>query len=176
MFELKTTALFIVTAIAEIVGCYLPYLCLKKDAHVWALAPAAASLALFAWLLTLHPMAAGSAYSAYGGGYVTVAIVWLWVVAAVRPTLWDWLVHVIHEHFYCNRRYAASTSVAVCFARPAGRLAPWPFDVLHEYASGPPGSACPSRLASWRFRPSTVLGTLSLSNGPRTVMNNVGKA
>jgi drug/metabolite transporter superfamily protein YnfA len=26
MFELKTTGLFIATAIAEIVGCYLPYL------------------------------------------------------------------------------------------------------------------------------------------------------
>ena len=91
VFELKTTALFIVTAIAELVGCYLPYLWLKKGVSVWVLAPAAASLALFAWLLTLHPMAAGRVYAAYGGVYVTVAIVWLWVVDAVRPTLWDWL-------------------------------------------------------------------------------------
>jgi small multidrug resistance family-3 protein len=47
MFELKTTGLFIVTAISEIVGCYLPYLWLKKGAPVWVLGPAAASLALF---------------------------------------------------------------------------------------------------------------------------------
>jgi small multidrug resistance family-3 protein len=67
MLELKTVALFVVTAIAEIVGCYLPYLWLKKDAPVWLLIPAAASLAAFVWLLTLHPLAAGRVYAAYGG-------------------------------------------------------------------------------------------------------------
>lgn len=91
MFELKTTILYIVTAIAEIVGCYLPYLWLKDRAPVWVLLPAAASLALFVWLLTLHPTDAGRVYAAYGGVYVAVAIVWLWVVDAVRPTQWDWL-------------------------------------------------------------------------------------
>ena len=91
MYELKTTGLFIATAIAEIVGCYLPYLWLKKGAPIWVLLPAAASLALFVWLLTLHPSAAGRVYAAYGGVYVAVAIVWLWVVDAVRPTPWDWL-------------------------------------------------------------------------------------
>ena len=59
MFELKTLALFIVTALAEIVGCYLPYLWLNKGAPVWVLVPAALSLALFVWLLTLHPAASG---------------------------------------------------------------------------------------------------------------------
>ena len=91
MYELKTTGLFIVTAIAEIVGCYLPYLWLKKGAPIWVLVPAAVSLALFVWLLTLHPTAAGRVYAAYGGVYVAVAIVWLWVIDAVRPTPWDWL-------------------------------------------------------------------------------------
>jgi len=91
MLELKTTALFIATAIAEIVGCYLPYLWLKKGAPAWVLLPAVGSLALFVWLLTLHPTAAGRVYAAYGGVYISVAIVWLWVVDAVRPTPWDWL-------------------------------------------------------------------------------------
>ena len=91
MFELKTTVLYIVTAIAEIVGCYLPYLWLNDRAPVWVLLPAAASLALFVWLLTLHPTDAGRVYAAYGGVYVAVAIVWLWVIDAVRPTPWDWL-------------------------------------------------------------------------------------
>ncbi len=91
MFELKTTVLFIATAVAEIVGCYLPYLWLKRDGPIWLLVPAAASLALFVWLLTLHPTAAGRVYAAYGGVYVSVAIVWLWVIDAVRPTAWDWL-------------------------------------------------------------------------------------
>jgi len=86
---IKTFALFTATAVAEIVGCYLPYLWLKKDGSIWLLVPAAISLALFAWLLTLHPTAAGRVYAAYGGVYVFVAILWLWVVDAIRPTMWD---------------------------------------------------------------------------------------
>ncbi|NPU92072.1 MAG: YnfA family protein [Gammaproteobacteria bacterium] len=66
MVELKTLMLFLVTAVAEIVGCYLPYLWLKQDRSPWLLVPAAASLELFAWLLSLHPTAAGRVYAAYG--------------------------------------------------------------------------------------------------------------
>ncbi len=89
MFELKTAALFIATALAEIVGCYLPYLWLNKGAPAWVLAPPAASLALFVWLLTLHPRAAGRVYAPYGGVYVAVAIFWLWAIDGIRPTVWD---------------------------------------------------------------------------------------
>lgn len=89
MFLAKTLGLFIMTALAEIAGCYLPYLWLKKDASAWLLVPAAACLALFAWLLSLHPTAAGRVYAAYGGVYVGVAMLWLWLINAVRPTLWD---------------------------------------------------------------------------------------
>lgn len=89
MMILKTFALFIVTAVAEIVGCYLPYLWLKKNGSVWLLVPAALSLAAFAWLLSLHPTAAGRVYAAYGGVYIGVAILWLWIVDGIRPTSWD---------------------------------------------------------------------------------------
>ena len=74
---LNTLGLFALTALAEIIGCYLPYLWLKQGKSIWLLVPAAASLALFAWLLTLHPTAAGRAYAAYGGVYVAMAIIWL---------------------------------------------------------------------------------------------------
>jgi small multidrug resistance family-3 protein len=86
---LKILGLFSVTAVAEIVGCYLPYLWLKHDKSPWLILPAAASLALFVWLLSLHPHAAGRVYAAYGGIYVSVAILWLWAVDAVRPTVTD---------------------------------------------------------------------------------------
>ena len=89
MFEIKTIALFIATAIAEIVGCCLPWLWLNKGAAAWVLAPAAVSLALFVWLLTLHPAAAGRVYAAYGGVYVAAAVIWLWAVDGIRPTVWD---------------------------------------------------------------------------------------
>jgi small multidrug resistance family-3 protein len=89
MFEIKTVALFILTAVSEIVGCYLPYLWLRQSASIWVLLPATISLALFVWLLSLHPAAAGRVYAAYGGVYVAVALGWLWLVDGLRPTAWD---------------------------------------------------------------------------------------
>lgn len=86
---LKIAALFAVTALAEIVGCYLPWLILKQGRSAWLLIPAAVSLGLFAWLLTLHPSAAGRTYAAYGGMYIAVALVWLWLVDGVTLTRWD---------------------------------------------------------------------------------------
>jgi len=86
---LTTAGPFFATAIAEIVGCYLPYLWLKGRAPVWVLVPAALSLAVFVWLLTLDPTAAGRVYAAYGGVYVATAVAWLWIVDGVRPSAWD---------------------------------------------------------------------------------------
>ncbi len=89
MFAVKTVGLFVLTAIAEVVGCYLPYLWLRQDRPSWYLAPAAVSLAAFAYLLTLHPTGAGRTYAAYGGVYVSVAIVWMWLVEEQKPDRWD---------------------------------------------------------------------------------------
>lgn len=89
MPELKTFLLFFVTAIAEILGCYLPYLWLREGKTILLLIPAALSLALFVWLLSLHPTAAGRVYAAYGGVYIFVAILWLWSVDGIKPTVWD---------------------------------------------------------------------------------------
>jgi len=88
---MKTLLLFLLTAVAEIVGCYLPWLWLRRGGSAWLLLPAAGSLALFVWLLSLHPTASGRVYAAYGGVYVAVALAWLWGVDAVRPTRWDLL-------------------------------------------------------------------------------------
>jgi small multidrug resistance family-3 protein len=85
----KTTALFFVTACAEILGCYLPYLYVRSAAPAWTLLPAAISLAVFAWLLTLHPTGAGRTYAAYGGIYVATAVLWLWTVEGQSPDAWD---------------------------------------------------------------------------------------
>lgn len=91
MLILKTAALFVLTALAEIVGCYLPYLWLKKGYTAWLLIPAALSLALFVWLLTLHPAPSGRVYAAYGGVYVATALVWLMVVDKQPLNMYDWL-------------------------------------------------------------------------------------
>jgi small multidrug resistance family-3 protein len=86
---LRIAGLFALTALAEIIGCYLPWLVLKADRPAWLLLPAAASLVLFAWLLTLHPAAAGRTYAAYGGMYIAVALLWLRFVDGIALTRRD---------------------------------------------------------------------------------------
>lgn len=86
---MKTFLLYLITVIAEIVGCYLPWLWLRQGGSAWLLLPAAASLAAFAWLLTLHDAASGRVYAADGGVYIGAALVWLWAVDGIRPSTWD---------------------------------------------------------------------------------------
>lgn len=61
---------------------------------------AAVSLALFAWLLSLHPAAAGRVYAAYGGVYIAVALLWLWQVDGVRPHLGRRTRNSCRDHLY----------------------------------------------------------------------------
>ncbi len=91
MLMFKTIGLFFLTALAEIVGCFLPYLWLKKGASVAVLVPAVMSLMLFVWLLTLHPVASGRVYAAYGGVYVVTALIWLVIVEGVKLSFYDGL-------------------------------------------------------------------------------------
>ena len=86
---LRASSLFAITALAEIIGCYLPWLVLRQGRSAFLLLPAALSLGLFAWLLTLHPTASGRTYAAYGGMYIGVALLWLRFVDGVALTRWD---------------------------------------------------------------------------------------
>lgn len=89
---LRAFGLFCLTAVAEIFGCYAVYLWLRLHKGVGWLFPGAVSLAVFAWLLTLHPQAgAGRVYAAYGGVYIAAAMLWLWAVEGIRPDRWDLL-------------------------------------------------------------------------------------
>lgn len=85
-----TAIAYIGAALAEIAGCYAFWAWLRMGKSVWWLLPGMASLALFAWLLTLVDTdTAGRAYAAYGGVYIVSAILWLWVVEGARPDRWD---------------------------------------------------------------------------------------
>lgn len=89
MTLIRAGGLFVVTAVAGLVGCYLPYLWLRRGHSPLLLLPAALSLAAFAWLLTLLPTGAARTYAAYGGVYIAVALGWLRVIEGERPTVWD---------------------------------------------------------------------------------------
>jgi small multidrug resistance family-3 protein len=85
-------ALFAVTAVAEIAGCFAFWAVVRLgQSPLWLLA-GVLSLAAFAWLLTLAPSAyAGRAYAAYGGIYIAASLLWLWVAEARVPDRWDLL-------------------------------------------------------------------------------------
>lgn len=86
---LRTLGLFGVTAVAELLGCYLPMLWLSGKGSAWLLVPAALSLMVFVWLLTLHPAASGRVYATYGAVYIATAMAWLWLVDGVAPVWTD---------------------------------------------------------------------------------------
>jgi small multidrug resistance family-3 protein len=87
---MKALLLYLLTALAEILGCYAAFLWLRHNKPPWWAAIAAVSLAAFAWLLTLHPMDnAGRIYAAYGGVYIAASLFWLWLVERQPPDRWD---------------------------------------------------------------------------------------
>ena len=87
---MKSFAVYAGAAVAEIAGCFGFWAWLRLGKTAWWLVPGTGSLVLFAYLLTLvDAPAAGRAYAAYGGVYIGVAIFWLWLVDAVRPTTTD---------------------------------------------------------------------------------------
>ncbi|WP_437709678.1 YnfA family protein [Sorangium sp. So ce448] len=88
MNPLVVVPLFVITAVAEIAGCYLVFLWRRGERSPLLLVGAAASLGLFAWLLSFHP-SAGRAYAAYGGVYVASAVAWGWLVEKQPPDRWD---------------------------------------------------------------------------------------
>ncbi|WEF25624.1 YnfA family protein [Paracoccus sp. S3-43] len=87
---MQTFALYLAAALAEIVGCFAFWAWLRLDRSPWWLAPGMASLALFAWLLTLSPADhAGRAYAVYGGIYITASVLWMWLAEGRRPDQLD---------------------------------------------------------------------------------------
>ena len=87
---MRALAIYLAAALAEIAGCFAFWAWLRLHQPVWWIIPGLASLALFAWLLTLiESSAAGRAYAAYGGVYIAASLAWLWAVEGARPDRWD---------------------------------------------------------------------------------------
>ena len=85
-----TAFAYIAAALAEIAGCFGFWAWLRLGKSVFWLAPAIASLCLFAYLLTrVETEQAGRAFAAYGGVYIVASLAWLWLVEGARPDRWD---------------------------------------------------------------------------------------
>lgn len=84
--------IYLAAALAEIAGCFSFWAWLKLDKSPLWLIPGIASLALFAWALTLVDSDhAGRAYAAYGGIYILSSLAWMWLVEGSKPDRWDLL-------------------------------------------------------------------------------------
>jgi small multidrug resistance family-3 protein len=87
---MRSIALYLAAALAEIAGCFAFWAWLRLHQPVWWIIPGIASLALFGYLLTfVETSAAGRAYAAYGGVYIAASLAWLWAVEGSRPDRWD---------------------------------------------------------------------------------------
>lgn len=86
----STALIYAGAALAEIAGCFAFWAWLKQGQSVGWVVPGMASLAAFAWLLTLAPADhAGRAFAAYGGVYIVAALTWGWLVEGRAPDAWD---------------------------------------------------------------------------------------
>lgn len=75
---MSSILIYAAAALAEIAGCFAFWAWLRLDKSPLWLIPGCASLILFAFLLTrVDSAAAGRAYAAYGGVYITASILWL---------------------------------------------------------------------------------------------------
>ena len=87
---LKTTAIFVAAALAEVAGCFSFWIVLRNQASQAWLVPGIVCLIAFAWLLTLVDVEhAGRAYAIYGGIYIAASLGWLWAVEGRMPDRWD---------------------------------------------------------------------------------------
>ncbi|HVK89911.1 MAG TPA: YnfA family protein [Mycoplana sp.] len=87
---MKSILIYCAAALAEIAGCFSFWAWLRLEKSALWIVPGMASLAAFAWLLTLiDSSAAGRAYAAYGGIYIGASLLWLWFAEGVAPDRWD---------------------------------------------------------------------------------------
>lgn len=87
---MKTFALYLGAAAAEIAGCFALWAVVRNGASAWWVVPGILSLVLFGWLLTRVDVDfAGRAYAVYGGIYIAASLAWLWGVEGRVPDRWD---------------------------------------------------------------------------------------
>jgi len=83
-------AVFALTALCEIAGCFAFWVWLRLGKSALWLIPGTAALIAFAWLLTyVEAEHAGRTYAAYGGVYIVASLLWLWTIEGARPDRWD---------------------------------------------------------------------------------------
>ena len=91
MIAIRTIGLFVVAALAEISGAYLIWQWIRASKPaLWGLVGLIA-LSVYAVTQTFQEFSFGRTFAAYGGIFITTALLWGWLVDHRTPDRWDWL-------------------------------------------------------------------------------------
>lgn len=86
---IKSFLLFILAGLFEIGGGYLIWQWLKNDKPLWWGIIGGFTLVLYGVVATWQTADFGRVYAAYGGIFITMALIWAWKVDSFLPDKWD---------------------------------------------------------------------------------------
>ena len=88
---LRTVGLFATAGVAELGGAYLIWRWLRTGGSpIWGLLGVAA-LAIYGIIQTTQVFSFGRTFASYGGVFITLALLWGWLIDGMQPDRWDWL-------------------------------------------------------------------------------------
>lgn len=85
----KSIALFIIAGLCEIGGGYLVWLWLREGKSLWVALAGAIILILYGIIPTMQAANFGRVYTAYGGVFVILSILWGWKIDNILPDRFD---------------------------------------------------------------------------------------
>jgi len=85
----KSLFYFLLAGLCEIGGGYLVWLWLREGKSIWFALIGAVVLILYGVIPTFQPANFGRVYSAYGGIFVVLSILWGWRIDKIVPDKFD---------------------------------------------------------------------------------------
>jgi len=91
MNSMRTIGLLIIAGLAEISGAYLIWQWIRGGKSAWWGLFGIGALLFYSLTQTLQAFNFGRVFAAYGGVFITLALLWGWVVDGQAPDRWDWV-------------------------------------------------------------------------------------
>ncbi|MEW5985497.1 MAG: YnfA family protein [Chloroflexota bacterium] len=85
MIVLRSITLFLLAGLCEIGGGYLVWLWLREGRELWVALIGGVVLVLYGVVATWQPADFGRVYAAYGGVFITLSVLWGWLVDKKSP-------------------------------------------------------------------------------------------
>ena len=91
MNNIRTIGLLVIAGIAEISGAYLIWQWIRGSKSAWLGLLGLGALLIYGLTQTLQAFEFGRIFAAYGGVFISLALLWGWLVDGQMPDRWDWL-------------------------------------------------------------------------------------